>query len=789
MGILLGATQVASAQQGIAQAVLERPVTLQVDGVRLAEALLLLRHTQGVALAFSGDRLPSRRRVTLDVQDQPLGETLHQLLQGTNLQFVVTSGGTVVIVENEEPTETRSDTTDGMVDPDRLRSTIAATGIAELDDIVTMGSAVGAGPQREQPTGVQVVDRNGIREVGEQRMGDLIRQALPGVVLWDRGPIGPPPAVASVRGQSSFGIRAPKTYVDGVELAEPELFTLIDGWSVDRLEFIGGPQGAALYGPDAVGGILQISTRTGEPGARRMRARGVSSFATHDRSDLNGTALLQEHSVGVTGGSASTGIDLGVSFSQLSGAGLAPWTRSWHVHGGSQTIAGPVTIQVTSRATRYDYRAERTLLNAEAVISAPRRVEEWGTGINLVHQLTSRWSQTLVFGHSWAGGTRQGLQSPLLPPIRQLAATDERASRTSLRYATTLDLGQRRAVATVSLGGELSRRRVERSVRDAVSTGNLSALSDDTQRSGGGFVQVRLRPHPGLVLSGGVRGERLSSVGPAIGTVWASTAGVSWSRDLGPVALRLRGAWGRGIRPPEVGTSDAAETPTVRQLANHSLEPERQRGLEAGVELYFPSGAWITATGFSQRATDLIESVDRRRPEDQIRIYQFQNIGAITNRGAELSAGVASRAIVAQANVHLVSSRVAALSPSYTGELRVGDRLIDVPEVSAAASLQYYVGRFRFTVGATALGPWTGYDWFAIARATRGDEPVRQRGRDYWFRYPFLVRPSIGGTVDLGNGLSAHLQFDNPGNSSPVVRDNLSPPLGSTLHLGLHLEP
>src|SRR6202022_2288990 len=54
-----------------------------------------------------------------------------------------------------------------------------------------------------------------------------------------------------------------KTYVEGGEVPPPFFGSMIDPSTVDRIEIIRGPQGAALHGSDASSGVIQIVTRDG----------------------------------------------------------------------------------------------------------------------------------------------------------------------------------------------------------------------------------------------------------------------------------------------------------------------------------------------------------------------------------------------------------------------------------------------------------------------------------------------------------------------------------------------
>jgi outer membrane receptor protein involved in Fe transport len=338
----------------------------------------------------------------------------------------------------------------------------------------------------------------------------------------------------------------------------------------------------------------------------------------------------------------------------------------------------------------------------------------------------------------------------------------------------------------VSGGLELSRRTLDRSARQADGSADLSALYREALDTRGAFAQARLRLGR-VVLSAGMRTDHVSSLGVEAESPWAATAGASWSVPVGLTTVRLRGAWGRALRPPEPGMSQALAAGTIRQEANPALRAERQSGVELGAELHFASGAWLRLTWFDQRADDLVQQVDLRRPDGSTRFYQFQNVGAITNRGLELDGGVALGRFSAAARLHLVSSRVAQLASGYTGEFEPGDRPLEVPRSAASAAVRYQPGSSRIEVGVTWLGPWVGYDWQLVSRAEAGQVPVRDRAREYWLEYDGVLRPFVGARLPLAGPVAAWLRAEWPQGDAVVLRDNLSPTLGRTLLLGVEV--
>ncbi|HKS04966.1 MAG TPA: TonB-dependent receptor [Gemmatimonadaceae bacterium] len=776
-----------SAQKGNNGAsVLEREITLSLVDAPLGEALMTIRRVHGVPMAWSGDALPASMRVTLSVRDAPLGNTLTAILAGSGLDVVVTAGGTVVIVPRRQEITTPGPSPppaapDARANPDVARA-LAATGVQQLDRVIVIGSPVQASPEREQPTAVAVVQSARIAELSHARATDVMRTAMPGVVFWDRGPIGPPAPVAGVRGVASFTTRALKTYVDGIELASPDLFTLLDGRAISRIEMIRGPQGAALYGPDALNGILRIETSHGAFGAPTT-GRASASGGVYDRSGLPAPEIAHDVFGGLQQANGRASYDASASFAQTGIGPTVPLARTLNGQAGARLLAGPVVIDASVRGAQHDYALERASLvgAADRRSRVPQTIEERAVALSAVHQITGSLRETLVAGVHWIEGAREPFRSPVLPPRLPLGATHETAERASLRYSITADVT--RAV-TLSGGAEASNLTVERAARRATTTTDLSRLYSDETHAAGAFAQARVRLGR-LVVSGGARGERLSEVGDNLGTVWASTAGASWSHELSVATIRVRAAWGSGIKPPEAGMAREATTDGLRQAANDELAPERQRGVEGGIDVYFASGPFIRVTAYNQRATDLIQQVLLRDNDTTRRTYQYQNVGVIRNRGVEFEGGRRVGAFTASASMYLPRSEVVKLAPRYSGEFQPGDALVEVPEAAGALSLRYENARVQAELGATVLGPWTGYDWIEVMRVELGQATARDAVRDYWMRYPGVIRPYITGSLRVSAHAQLFVRVDNPANSADYVRDNLSPTLGRLAMIGI----
>lgn len=781
--VLAPAAPAAARQAVSADSILARPISLSLRDASLPDALSRLRHAHGVPLAYSGDVLPPRHRVSIEVHQAPLGGVLALVLAGSGLRIVVTRDGSLVVVPGAEGGAPSLSLDQRPRDP--VADALTATGIRQLDELIVMGSPVASAPGREQATTVAVAGPAELDGAAHTSLADLLRTLMPGVVLWQPGLGGGPPRITSVRGVSSFTSRGLKSYVDGVELASADFLPLLDSRAIERLEIIRGPQGAALYGPDALNGILQVETRVRQPGQRGAGVRASVIAGVHEAGAGTAAAPWQDHAGSVSTGGRRWGVEGSGGWAQAGDRDGAGWQRQVTGQGGGTLLLGPVLARATARVGRFEYHDQERPPGTFAA-QAPHEVTEEALGISFLHAPTPAWQQRVVAGYHEVSGPRETARAFVLNPLLPLGATHEHASRASIRYAATWELGGEPVQATLSGGAEYSRRQLTRSSRRLAAAAALAPLFEDVLRTTGTYAQVRVRAGPSLVMTAGSRVEWGGGVGAAAEPAWASTLGASWSRPLGRSTLRLRGAWGRGLRLPEPGMDRAMATATIRLDPNPALRAERQSGIEGGADLYLAGGAWVRLTGYHQRADDLIQQV-RVRSEGAIRAFQFQNVGAITNRGVELEAGGRVGPLTVTGLLYRTSSTIARTAATYTGDLQAGDPLPEVPSSSGSLVIQYSAGGLTLEAGASWLGGWTGFDRAAALQAESGGAAPRSAPRDYWLDYGGVVRPHLAAGLDLGRGVSAFARADNPTHERLVMRDNLTPPLGRTAVLGLTL--
>ncbi|MDB5930455.1 MAG: TonB-dependent receptor, plug [Polaromonas sp.] len=125
---------------------------------------------------------------------------------------------------------------------------------------------------------VSIIDRAQIERSGAVGLADVLKR-LPGVEISRNGGPGATTSVF-LRGAES---RFTAVYIDGVRVDSQA--TGGAAWEsiplalIDRIEVLRGPAGA-VYGSDALGGVIQIFTKRGEAGFAPFAGVGVGSYST-----------------------------------------------------------------------------------------------------------------------------------------------------------------------------------------------------------------------------------------------------------------------------------------------------------------------------------------------------------------------------------------------------------------------------------------------------------------------------------------------------------------------------
>lgn len=782
--------------------VLGRLIDVRLTDAPLEVALRIIANAGRVRLSYSSDLLPPGRRVTVERARTSVGEVLREVLRGTPLEPVTTPSGYVVLVRlpGVEMADV-SRASDSLAAPnDSIAALLPREGVRPqlMDRVLVTGTPVAGASGRGLAHAVTVLSGEDIERLGPSSMQDIFRTAIPGIVAWNMGVSGPLAQLGSVRGSSSFTSTSLKTYIDGVELASPYLLFAIDPSSVDRIEVIRGPQGSALYGSDAISGVVQIVTRKGRTGSGTPQFEGALSGGVQESRYIDGTGMTQKHTGRVSLGQPLA--SLGVGGSLHTAAGVIPDGSSEYRSGfaGGRRFLGPLRIDGFARYADVRFTAaSNPLLRPAAANAAVRplltdqRIEHETYGVTLDHQLHERWRHSLVVGVDRNAGAIPPQREPATVADALLGATQERVSRMSARYSTSLRAGNDASNATFTLGlerNELERERFGFTQTVSGIGSGQTALYFDRVINTGAFGQVKFVPVSTLHLTAGLRGETNTSFGTQVGTAWSPMLGAAHTTELGggTSALKLRAAYGKGIRPPPPSARRRITTPSFRQIENSELRPEEQSGIEYGAEWYVGDRLSLSVTAYRQNADELIQQVVAA-PRLELRAVQYQNVGRIANTGVEVEGTGRFGFLRASATMSWADSRVRQLSLTYTGDLRVGDQVPEVPSASGQAWLSYDLAAVRLTGGATYIGSWTGYDWLEYYSAAAGVSTARPELRNYWVRYPALVKPFAMLEGRVARDAALFLRVDNLANKQLNERDNLQITAGRTTTVGVKI--
>ena len=151
----------------------------------------------------------------------------------------------------------------------------------ELDQVIVTGTRTEVALE-DSLVPAQVIDRGQIERSQARSVAQLL-QGRAGIGLSNQGGLGKITTL-NIRGTESDHVLV---LIDGVRMGSataglPALQDLpLD--QIDRIEIVRGPR-SSLYGSEAIGGVIQVFTRRGEPGLRQHLRVGAGSNALREAS-------------------------------------------------------------------------------------------------------------------------------------------------------------------------------------------------------------------------------------------------------------------------------------------------------------------------------------------------------------------------------------------------------------------------------------------------------------------------------------------------------------------------
>ena len=802
---------------------LDTRVTLHARDISLRDALDRLTVASRVSLAYSVDYLPGDHRVCVSAEQQPLGALLGGLLRGAHIQVIVVAGrvvlspGAVVAPTESSPSPT----------------------VSLLDRVVVTGNAV-ASPRRPLVIGVEVIDGEQLRRQSLGSLAEMLDAAVPGVWSWTLSPSSMVSQYGGIRGASSFGSSAPKIYIDGVEVANPLLVTQLNPDVVDRVEVIRGPQGSALYGSDAISGVINVLTRHdgGAVTGPLVQLRSVAGAASS--SYVSGLVPTHEQRLTVRVGSNVKSAGAAVTYGQTGALYPASETRQLAATGDARLVSARETIAMSLQLFDKVAGAGRNpLIPVSATVAsgsvdsirlrntvaspsttADQAVRQYTLSTSAAFATEGRWTHTVLAG---IDGYHLKNVAENANPISTaldaaLRASQGNGDRVTLRASSVARLGgEAGPQGTFTVGVEQSVLRQASSITMQVPGpagqkyySAVDGMAETWNHNTGLLSQVSTSWDDAIFLTGGLRVERNDAFSGSNRYPLLPMVGLAVVRDVGGAELKWRAAYGKGIRPPQTPARSASSGYTNNMgytaigggsglnAVLPALDPEVQSGYEGGVELYFGKTLSLQLTRFDQRVSGLIQNVSvaidtlvhNGRTERRVR-YQLQNVGEITNTGWELQGTATHGPFSLNGAVSSVDSRVRTLARGYLGDLRPGDRMLAVPARTVSATATWFGGAWLASLGATRAMDWVNYDrlslanWYLTQNPNPGREPTGARLRSYWREYNGETHLRLTGSRDLSRGVSLLMVGENLLGGQLGEPDNVTIRPGRTVTAGL----
>ncbi len=545
------------------------------------------------------------------------------------------------------------------------------TSATALDQIIVTGTVV-ATELRAVPNAITVITAKQIEERGITQIQQLFRGEVPGLFSLDIGAKSSSnlgsltdPSLDDIimysRGATSIGGVATnpiKTYVDGVELTSPQYLSQIDPKSIERIEILTGPQASTIYGAGAINGVMQVFTKRGGATKPYVTMNVSEGFAQNNFSSALASSHQYDGSVSGTEGKLS--YNLGTSWDYTGAWSPGKQLQRLSVYGGSRYQAGPVSLDFSARQGWTQNKQQGSNMQGRtsmvsvgkytpdnpslSSLIVPAKAVLLGRtlGVTMGYVPASWWSHQLNVGSDAANTDK----SNFAVGFRFLSDTSMSYSqnlrtRTSQSYSATLRVPiTSSAQATLTYGGDHWRNRTStvswgKNLNGTLTSASISRPKPET--NSGAYVQGQLGVWDQLFFTYGVRADWNPSYGDKT-TVRPGRFGAAYSTTVGDLSIKVRGSYGRSIRPPSPGIKDGLPvlstngsfdvatlkvfgTPGValyNTLPTPDLGPEFQQGGEGGLELYFGNRGSFTITRYNQTVDGLI-----------ISLYPFDSVRAV----------------------------------------------------------------------------------------------------------------------------------------------------------------
>ncbi|WP_119168919.1 TonB-dependent receptor plug domain-containing protein [Algihabitans albus] len=457
--------------------------------------------------------------------------------------------------------------------------------VPQVPEVVVSASRVPL-PSVAVGSAVTVITGEELENKQSRFVADVLRE-VPGVSVNRTGGFG---GLTQVRIR---GAEANHTLVliDGMEVGDPfngsefDFSQLLTN-DIERIEILRGAQ-SALYGSEAIGGVISITTKAARPGFAASLAAEGGSFAT---KNLRGSA---------NAGFEDFDLRVGIEAFETAGFDLSP-------SGDENDFSQAISANFRSAYRPVDdleFRVNGRLVDRELETDGQDFVTT-GEAIdadtyNEIRDLSLRAEGQLdLFGGAWEQTLGGAFTRSDLDRFDGGALTSGSVgSKRKLDYQSNVTLETPNLLETVhgfTVFGEVEQERFE-NIQPFVPTADREERTTNYAVVG----EYRLQAFERLFLSGSLRHDAFEEFEDA------TTYRVTGSFDVPETGSRLHASYGTGIKAPTFFELFGFDPGTF--VGNPNLEPERSEGWDVGIEQQFLDGRVVADVTYFQ--ADLFDEI------------------------------------------------------------------------------------------------------------------------------------------------------------------------------------
>jgi outer membrane receptor protein involved in Fe transport len=619
-----------------------------------------------------------------------------------------------------------------------------------------------------------------------------------------------------------------KVYVDGiVYAASSNYLAMINKDDIDKVEIVRGPSAATLYGSEAIGGVLLITTKRGSGQKTRFNLKTSFGFQGSDYEkgrfqQLHNAELYQgiKNFSYVIGGNYRTQENYLPKGSLRSGSGYANFNYATgqfrfalnSSYNSNYTINSrwPVFDTVSGLGTTSKYYTD------SGYYKEPYKIQSGSISFQTSFQPVTWWTHNLILGYT---------------ENRHRSETDLSiyTDTTLIKYYTTYFGGvwpqswsSQDRTPTINYNNVIKIGNVGDPFKMTILSGlEYSSTKHDeiiynnflTYTTGAGytFSANRITGAPNynyqrkftgafLQTSSSFKEKYFLVAGGRYEKTNVSTAvvnpriGFTTNFELSGVIIKPRINWGTSITPPPYNiTHPRAPFGRVTFIANPDIKPKEQSGVDCAIEVYDKKDRFnmeiirydqIIKNDFFTKRTEINNGAAL--------IVSYLNIGKYAFKGWEFSAEYKLGRLKINGNYSII--RATYLDSFQT--FHKGDRLQYIPNFAAGASVNYTFQKLFgksdglsatvYMISSGKMLSINSYQLIIDNNRYMGNGPPPDEN-NYWMETPAAVRFNLNVDWQFHHNFALFVQAQNFMNNTTPDFDQSFPVAGASWMFGLRL--